>query len=514
MSSTSRKLCKLILNEVFGDIVSSIGDKLHKWNGQTLQQLMLPPRINRTQDALAVLINHNIVSFKECPRTGKVIYVLIEDRVLALIKFPRYLIMTKTLFGDEGELIVEDFFKLGQTSMSSVIFKSARRLRLAKKSSQDFSETSSETITVLRKKFTELANCQFICRIPTPYTIDNPDPKMAVIPALETVESDVFSVPDMDFKAVKEALDKAEEAAEEDDDTELDLNNFESKILWRINYERFKREIRDQVVVQAVTKRIDSSAGNLMRMLLNIMNENSPWAHVSCHIRCNEVLAKLENIEDKRLEDFHDQYLKVLEEDRTRFIDKVGDAGGGQYVINAKHIFEELAAATAENIILERFGSKALRIFRVVRQKLHVEEAQLQNLVMIPAKETKHLTYTLMESNFIKLQELRKSMAANNTMGKSFFLFYVDLPQVARMVVEHCQKAIANSYIRKSHESDSNLRLLDKHERIESIVANLKSSEDLEKSEELQLQLQEVQDMVATLNDVNCCLQIVNHLSF
>ena len=46
---------------------------------------------------------------------------------------------------------------------------------------------------------------------------------------------------------------------------------------------------------------------------------------------------------------------------------------------------------------------------------------------MIPTKETKLLTYKLLEANFIKIQELRKSMASN--MGKTFFLFYVDLPQ-------------------------------------------------------------------------------------
>lgn len=34
-----------------------------------------------------------------------------------------------------------------------------------------------------------------------------------------------------------------------------------------------------------------------------------------------------------------------------------------------------------DNIVLEKFGSKALRIFRVIRQKAHVEESQLQNLV-------------------------------------------------------------------------------------------------------------------------------------
>ena len=116
---------------------------------------------------------------------------------------------------------------------------------------------------------------------------------------------------------------------------------------------------------------------------------------------------------------------------------------------------------------------------------------------MIPAKEAKHLTYILMEGNYIKIQELRKSMAANNTMGKSFFLFYVDLPQVARMIVEQCYKSICNAYKRKNYESEFNQRLLDKHERIESISANLKNSEEFDNSEELQLQWQEVQDMVS-----------------
>ena len=60
--------------------------------------------------------------------------------------------------------------------------------------------------------------------------------------------------------------------------------------------------------------------------------------------------------------------LQVLEDDRTRFLDKVGDAGGGQYVINTKHLLGELTAAAADGIVLEKFGSKALRIFRVVRQ--------------------------------------------------------------------------------------------------------------------------------------------------
>ena len=53
----------------------------------------------------------------------------------------------------------------------------------------------------------------------------------------------------------------------------------------------------------------------------------------------------------------------------SRFLDRVGDAGGGQYMVNYLHIIEEIAAATVENIVKEKFGSKSMRIFRYIREK-------------------------------------------------------------------------------------------------------------------------------------------------
>ncbi len=84
--------------------------------------------------------------------------------------------------------------------------------------------------------------------------------------------------------------------------------------------------------------------------------------------------------------------------------------------------FESLAAATIENVVQEKFSSKALRIFRwgktahdsmsgayrytmicsyalllllrrIVRNRVYAEESQIQTLAMINTKETKLLTY-------------------------------------------------------------------------------------------------------------------------
>ena len=423
------------------------------------------------------------------------------------------MILAKTLFGDEGEVLTEELLFRGQDSASNLIYRAARRLALSRFSGE--SNESNETSGIVRKvhsTFIEMVKCHFIGRVGSPYiSASNINEECypessSIMPKLIMPDIIQYQAPNLELKNVLEWVSKslkytAEEEAEEEKKF-LEIIP-DGKILWKVNVSRFHREFRDLLIIQAVQRRIDISAGNLMRVMLTLMNETSPWLDVSIHIHQVDIASRIQGAPktssagaDDNLQKYHDQYLKVLAEDRTRFCDKVGDAGGGQYLINVKHIFTELASATADNIVLEKFGSKALRIFRVIREKLHVEESQLPVYVMIPAKEIKLLTYQLLENNFIQLQELRKSMS-NNAPTKSFYLFYVDLNQVARMVAETCRKALANAFTRKSYESVQNKRLLEKQEKIESIAVNLKTSAEIETSEELQLQLQEVEDMLS-----------------
>lgn len=55
-----------------------------------------------------------------------------------------------------------------------------------------------------------------------------------------------------------------------------------------------------------------------------------------------------------------------IDEDSSCLVFKTGDAGGGQFVLNYSKVFEKLACATLDSMVLEKFGSKALRLFRWV----------------------------------------------------------------------------------------------------------------------------------------------------
>lgn len=51
-----------------------------------------------------------------------------------------------------------------------------------------------------------------------------------------------------------------------------------------------------------------------------------------------------------------------------------------------------------------RFGSRSARIFRLLLRKRHLEQKQVEDFAMIPAKEAKDMLYTLLSQNLVQLQ--------------------------------------------------------------------------------------------------------------
>lgn len=60
-----------------------------------------------------------------------------------------------------------------------------------------------------------------------------------------------------------------------------------------------------------------------------------------------------------------------------------------------------------------RFGSRCARIFRLVLQKRHLEQKQVEDFAMIPAKEAKDMLYKMLSENFISLQVIINVIIAN-----------------------------------------------------------------------------------------------------
>lgn len=151
--------------------------------------------------------------------------------------------------------------------------------------------------------------------------------------------------------------------------------------------DRFHQDFRDQLMISAVERKIDANAGECLKFILQQMYVcTSPWMVYSNPISFTDIRHQVETKSmNNELIKYLDQYVSILCEffllnaniqfslfvynhllvdDQMKIMSKYGDMGGGQYVVEMKKTVEQLTWVCIENIITEKFGTKAARIFR------------------------------------------------------------------------------------------------------------------------------------------------------
>ncbi|XP_042295368.1 DNA-directed RNA polymerase III subunit RPC3 [Sceloporus undulatus] len=491
MTQAETQLSSLLLREHFGEIVETIGTHLIRTGGQPLRMIAhdagMP--LDQVRKALCVLIQHNMVTYR-LQKRGLVEYEAQCSRVLRILRYPRYIYTAKTLYSDTGELIVEELLLNGQMTMSAVVKKVADRLTetMEEGKTMDYSEVSNT--------FVHLADTHFVQRCPSaPENQEPSDGPRPPAPTLVFNEKDMYVVPKLTLTGKgkrrhsnnggDEGGSKAKRAKQEADSEEAPPDD---GIYWQVNIDRFHQHFRDQAIVSAVANRMDQTSSEIVRTMLRMSevttSSNAPYTQP---LSSNEIFRSLPagyNISKQIL----DQYLTLLADDPLQFVGKSGESGGGMYVINLHKALACLATATLESIVQERFGSRCARIFRLLLRKKHLEQKQIEDFAMIPAKEAKEMMYKMLSANIVALQEIPKT--PDHAPSRTFYLYTVNTLASARMLLHRCYKSVANLIERRLHETKENRRLLEKSQRVEAILASMQATGAEE------AQLQEIEEMI------------------
>lgn len=109
-----------------------------------------------------------------------------------------------------------------------------------------------------------------------------------------------------------------------------------------------------------------------------------------------------------------------------------------------------------------------------MRQQGYIEQEEIQKQAMVPSKEAKQLTYKLLEEHFLSIQTIRKTGGGGAGPAKAFYLFHVNQTQIVSMLLEICYKALFNSITRSTYDKSVNRPLIDKSQRLDSIVEAMK----------------------------------------
>ncbi|KAF5304576.1 hypothetical protein FQA39_LY09627 [Lamprigera yunnana] len=440
MSFQEGKVIHLILLERFGEVVAHIGEILFQ-NPGTFFSISKASKMpsGKVKEALSVLIKYNLASFQTHPDGQTVTYSLNAKNAILMLRFPKFINLIKTKFDEEVEILVEEILLKGCLTGSEVLLKAASRLRENK--------NVSMLLQQLKDKFASLVTAKYVTRLSN----------------TKLQEGEMFALPTIDLKQLVKVLEGGNETLAD------------AGVYWSINPDRFHQDLRDQLIVSGVTNKFDENMGELMRVLLQQMYvRTAPWIPASNPIPILEVkeILKKRNTHPQLVAHF-EQYVNILEQDTTGIIRKVGEASGGSFQIQMKDIFIQLTWELIEHVVNEKFDSKASRIFRLIKSRHYMEPEQIQNLVMIPAKEAKRILYQLLEENFLVINELKRS---GNNIGptKSFTLFHIRLNQIIRTVLELCYKTLYNVMTRRHHEKYLNKRLIDKKQRVDTITHGMR----------------------------------------
>uniref|UniRef100_A0A1A8D785 DNA-directed RNA polymerase III subunit RPC3 n=1 Tax=Nothobranchius kadleci TaxID=1051664 RepID=A0A1A8D785_NOTKA len=486
MTAQEVRLCGLLMREHFGEVVEKVGTHLLRSGGQHLRAIVHETGVSAdlVKKSLCVLMHHGACSFisgRKGPGSPPE-YQASCDCILRILRYPRYIYTSKTLYGDTGELIVEELLQRGHMTMSGTVKTVADRL------SQNMEDGQSVDYSEVSSVFSKLVETHFLQRCPpldgagmtASSTQAGPNPPAAAssstLPNPESF-SECYKVPHVTLVGRGKRQLAIEEGEEQRSAKRAKMEpetHGDEGIYWQVNFTRFHQHFRDQAIISAVASKLDQTSSEIVRTILRMSEvTTSPTDSCTKPLSANEIFRSLpssHNIPRQIL----DQYLTLLVDDPMEFVGKIGESGGGMFVLNLHRALANLARATLESIVQERFGSRSARIFRLLLRKRHLEQKQVEDFAMIPAKEAKDMLYTLLSQNLVQLQEIPKT--PDFAPSRTFYLYTANQLPTARMLLQKCYKTVSNLVERRLFETKENKRLLEKSQRIEAILASLQAS--------------------------------------
>ncbi|KAG9345417.1 hypothetical protein JZ751_009964 [Albula glossodonta] len=491
MAAQEVRLCGLLLQEHFGEVVEKVGTHLLRTGAQTLRGLSYECNtpLDLVKKSLCVLVQHGLCVFAGRRKgPGNVVeYLASCEKVLRILRYPRYIYTAKTLYGDTGELIIEEVLQRGHMTMSHAVRTVADRLThnmegesggIDERGHAGIQGWKNMEYSEVVSAFSRLVETHFLQRCPpvaevgtTPSTTEGPGgPALqAAAPTLAESHPDRYTLPHVNLTGRGKRRRSSEDSDGESrvgKKAKMDPGASEPSgddgIYWQVNFDRFHQHFRDQAIVSAVASKLDPTSSEIVRTMLR-MSEVTTTATAACTqpLSANEIFRALPpsySISRPVLE----QYLSLLVDDPMEFVGKSGDSGGGMYVVNLHKALASLARATLESVVQERFGSRSARIFRLLLRKRHLEQKQVEDFAMIPAKEAKDMLYTLLSENLVQLQEIPKT--PDHAPSRTFYLYTANPLPTARLLLQHCYKTVANLIERRLYETKESKYVLLHHD--------------------------------------------------
>lgn len=156
--------------------------------------------------SLAVLTQYRLAKFQVLETNDSIAeYSLLHDKVLLMLRYPRYIQFIRKKFGIVSALLVEELLESSISIAQSVIIRAYAH-----------SETKNDNVLKeFRDSFLDLVNGK--------YFVKCPEVSEDTVPQLKVNQQDVFKAPELDLKDLKAEIESGAESS--------------SNIYWTVNFD-------------------------------------------------------------------------------------------------------------------------------------------------------------------------------------------------------------------------------------------------------------------------------------
>lgn len=290
------------------------------------------------------------------------------------------------------------------------------------------------------------------------------------------------------------------DVSESRDDIDIDSN------VWlRVHYDFFHLRLRNDIIVRAATSRYNSMTGEIMRYMLETDRPGTAPCEKDERSRPISVSSLAHRIpKDTRIQRGFDkrsimaqydtkrsatpstsellaEYVAVLtcndnissSVQSTRFLAPcssgtvsgatTGTRVASTFTVEYVNIIRQLQLDMVRDVVVDRFGPIAGRIFSILVEKGKLEEKHISKIGLISMGETRDICSRLFAASILSLQEVPKSNERNPQ--RTFFLWYVDAVHCKSWLQDQLHRTLIQLSRRRLYEQSQKTSLLRKSER-------------------------------------------------
>ncbi|KDQ13190.1 hypothetical protein BOTBODRAFT_111828 [Botryobasidium botryosum FD-172 SS1] len=488
----SARLCEEIIHEHFGPVTAKVASVLLHHGRLNFPLLLRLTGLRSRVASLAVLIlvQHNLLWHFTSTDEGEMLELAWEE-VLYRLRFGRYIDLAHKTLGEAAAEVVSLILDHGKLRLPDIID------HLASRDSKKQKLYKNAVFTLLDSRYLKPTTGR-AHNSPCDFLIDFEEKEKAANKSVlsakqlrELKERARIELGKLIEKEAQSGLKRKDDEAmngksKKRQKVDEDMINEEAYL--RVNYSKYDILIRNQLIENAASQRHNHFAGIVLRATLlatlpkqlgmsDVRTDPATLNSIVQALPENTHLAGVSSAEKSSQAALTKEYVNILCSmdnptsvgRESAFMSYIGGISSGKVSVELEIIGKRLKRRVLEGVVREKWGDEGVRIVRILIDKGKLSEDHVSKISMMHKKDVQPLLVALSAASIIAQQEVPRG--TERTPSKTFYLWYIDLPQTYSVLLASFYKTLGNIIARRREEEGKVRVVLDKKERSEAAAS-------------------------------------------